>query len=442
MRNHICLLFALVFCSVSEAQNLIENPSFENYKKLPTGTSQWNLMENWTNPQHGTGMKNPGSPDFYHLDSKGGNSQLPSPAWVDGEGIEVYPKEGSAVAGIIGCSNSDLHEYITIALNRKVAIGERIKISFYYTNGAKRSVGTKITKLGTYFSVAYPNSSQNRMNVIPQTEMKATFSKDWALYEGEFVATEEYQYMTIGGFRGPEDESFQVGTDNGMFGDWAYYFIDGVTVEKTGTETFLPEEKKAGIKFIFKSEDDQTLIKVKGEFIINDNQIKQKFEDSVFIVKEKTPTKITISASAPGYFSWTKTLEGERIPVENSNRIIHLKPITKGSTIVLENILFNAGSPVILPSSHDELNKLVTFLNENPQTEILISGHTDNRGNAEIDLELSKKRAVNVMNYLIQHGISGKRITAKGFGMTKPIADNNTEEGRAKNRRVEFSIVK
>ncbi len=439
MKNYLCLFFCFSLSTIhAQTENLIKNPGFELYKKLPEGTSQWDRMEYWENPQDK--MKNPGSPDFYHMDSKGQNSRLPSPAWIDG--IEIFPKEGKAVAGIIGCSNNNLHEYISIALARKIKVGEKIKISFYYTNGKGTAVGKRMTKLGTYFSVNQPSINVELMEVTPQTEMATPmFNNDWALYEGEFTATEEFQYMTIGGFHGPDNKNLQDGTENALFNDWAYYFIDGVEVKNIGSGDLPISEKTSdGLKFIFKSKDNLTLLRVKGEILINDDLHKDLFDDSVYVLSEKIPSKIKLTASASGYFTYTETLKGNTIPVANSIRIINLKPIKKGATIVLENILFDSGSPILLPSSHEELNALIKFLNENSTMEILISGHTDNRGNPEIDLELSKKRAINVMNYLIQNGISAKRITAKGYGMTKPIADNHTDEGRAKNRRVEFSV--
>lgn len=74
--------------------------------------------------------------------------------------------------------------------------------------------------------------------------------------------------------------------------------------------------------------------------------------------------------------------------------------------------------------------------------EIEVSGHTDNVGNKSYNQELSQKRAQSVVNYLTENGISKCRLIAKGYGMDKPVADNETEEGRAENRRVEFTILK
>jgi outer membrane protein OmpA-like peptidoglycan-associated protein len=87
------------------------------------------------------------------------------------------------------------------------------------------------------------------------------------------------------------------------------------------------------------------------------------------------------------------------------------------------------------------LNEFIEFLDENPKVKIAIHGHTDNVGDQASNLELSTNRAKAVMNYLILEGISSARLEFKGFGESKPIASNQTEEGRAKNRRTEFVIL-
>ena len=93
------------------------------------------------------------------------------------------------------------------------------------------------------------------------------------------------------------------------------------------------------------------------------------------------------------------------------------------------------------PSSTDELNKVVLLLTENPAIHIQISGFTDNVGKESDNLLLSLNRARSVTGYLTGKGIHPKRISFKGFGASKPIADNNTDQGKALNRRTELSIT-
>ena len=104
------------------------------------------------------------------------------------------------------------------------------------------------------------------------------------------------------------------------------------------------------------------------------------------------------------------------------------------------NVLFATGSATLLNVSKAELNKMVPLLQENPDVKMTIAGHTDNTGSATVNQKLSENRAGSVKKYLVSKGVAAERITAVGYGATKPVADNKTPAGRTKNRRVEFTI--
>ncbi len=123
-------------------------------------------------------------------------------------------------------------------------------------------------------------------------------------------------------------------------------------------------------------------------------------------------------------------------------RDLYLVPIVIGEKVRLNNIFFETGKWDLLPESFTELDKLVKILNDNQTMEIEINGHTDNVGNDESNLTLSQKRAASVVNYLLSKGIVSTRLDSSGFGETQPVATNDTDKGRALNRRVEFVIVK
>jgi outer membrane protein OmpA-like peptidoglycan-associated protein/tetratricopeptide (TPR) repeat protein len=108
--------------------------------------------------------------------------------------------------------------------------------------------------------------------------------------------------------------------------------------------------------------------------------------------------------------------------------------------IVLKNVFFNTNSADLLPNSRVELDNLVALLNENTTMNIQLNGHTDNVGDDNSNLILSEKRAQSVRDYLVSKGINTTRLRAKGFGENKPITTNDTEEGRAINRRTEFEV--
>lgn len=119
---------------------------------------------------------------------------------------------------------------------------------------------------------------------------------------------------------------------------------------------------------------------------------------------------------------------------------ILLDPIETGVSIRLNNIFFESGSYELMEKSVTELDKLHKFLKENPAISVEISGHTDNVGSDQANQKLSQQRAVAVVEYLTNKGISADRLTAKGYGEAQPIASNATEEGRQQNRRIEFKI--
>ncbi len=122
--------------------------------------------------------------------------------------------------------------------------------------------------------------------------------------------------------------------------------------------------------------------------------------------------------------------------------IIEEETVKVGETIQLRNVFFAFNKADLLPTSHDELNKVIDFMKKNASVEIEVSGHTDNKGADDYNMDLSQKRAESVKTYLTSNGIDGSRIASKGYGETKPIATNSTEYGREQNRRVEFTITK
>ena len=116
-------------------------------------------------------------------------------------------------------------------------------------------------------------------------------------------------------------------------------------------------------------------------------------------------------------------------------------PIEVGESYPINDINFATDSYMLNNQVMNILNEFIAFLKENKSIQLAIYGHTDNVGESEANLELSTKRAEAVKNYLILEGIDPARLQSKGFGESNPIADNSTEEGRAKNRRTEFVIL-
>jgi outer membrane protein OmpA-like peptidoglycan-associated protein len=114
---------------------------------------------------------------------------------------------------------------------------------------------------------------------------------------------------------------------------------------------------------------------------------------------------------------------------------------TVGETLTLREIYFQYDKTTLLQQSYNELQRLLRLLEANPKMRIEIGGHTDSKGSVEYNQRLSEGRAKAVADYLIEHGINAKRLEFKGYGKSRPIDDNDSEEGRARNRRVEIKVL-
>lgn len=121
---------------------------------------------------------------------------------------------------------------------------------------------------------------------------------------------------------------------------------------------------------------------------------------------------------------------------------IYLKPVKMGMTTVLKNIFFEVDDFELKEKSKTELNRVVNFLKLNPKLKIEITGHTDNTGSKEYNRMLSLNRAKAVYDYLVKSGIDCDRINVQGYGDSKPVAPNDSEVNKQKNRRIEFKILK
>jgi outer membrane protein OmpA-like peptidoglycan-associated protein len=128
-------------------------------------------------------------------------------------------------------------------------------------------------------------------------------------------------------------------------------------------------------------------------------------------------------------------------PMSKVVRNFYVTPIEVGQSVDIENIYFETGRAALKPESFRSLNALIEFLNEYPNVRVEIGGHTDNVGSAAVNLKISEERAVSVAEYVIAQGIPATRVVSKGYGFEKPKASNRTAEGRAQNRRVDFTIT-
>ena len=143
-----------------------------------------------------------------------------------------------------------------------------------------------------------------------------------------------------------------------------------------------------------------------------------------------------------GYLFYSENFPlAQKAPDSTYNIDIPLQPIEANAVIVLKNIFFETNRYNLKKESTSELDKIVLLLHENPTLKIQINGHTDNVGSSNDNMILSNYRAQAVVKYLVAKGIDQQRLTFKGYGATQPVADNSTEEGRARNRRTELKVI-
>ncbi len=148
------------------------------------------------------------------------------------------------------------------------------------------------------------------------------------------------------------------------------------------------------------------------------------------------------TASAEGYLNATDSVEVASEEVTPVVKNVFLTQIEVGLTVRLKNIYFDFDKTTLKSESFVELDRVVDFLNRNSSVSIEIAGHTDNKGSDTYNQNLSQGRSQSVVDYLISKGIDPARLEARGYGESKPVETNETEEGRAINRRVEFTVLK
>lgn len=173
--------------------------------------------------------------------------------------------------------------------------------------------------------------------------------------------------------------------------------------------------------------------------LVKDQKVMPNKGFSMYLNKGR---KYRITAEKTGYLPGNIHLDASGYMAEDTLiRNLFIPRIDIGSRITLDNIFFEFNKSNLTSTSRGELNQLVVFMQNHPGLIAEVAGHTDSIGDALYNQSLSRERALSVKKYMIQQGIKESRIKAKGFGEKRPVAENQTREGRQKNRRVEFIIL-
>jgi outer membrane protein OmpA-like peptidoglycan-associated protein len=204
-----------------------------------------------------------------------------------------------------------------------------------------------------------------------------------------------------------------------------------------GTIDHKPDEPLKDVKVtvtnsVTKKQSDAMVDTVTGKFRV----IATNKNDDDLLVKVEQP-----GGSFSSQLVSVKDSVGTKQPVMKVKNL-EVKPITVGQTYTLNNIYYKSGSADLDPRSQIVIEEFVDFLKKNPGVKVEIHGHTDDVGNDQDNMNLSKDRAYTVYELLISMGIDKSRVTAfRGFGETKPLVPNTSDANRAKNRRTEFLVV-
>jgi outer membrane protein OmpA-like peptidoglycan-associated protein len=198
--------------------------------------------------------------------------------------------------------------------------------------------------------------------------------------------------------------------------------VNDYTIE--GTRKNRAPELRASLMFVINKKKDQIVI-------IGDDTEDKPVRDTIRVVERDESERDTVTVNEVKESYTVKEIESDiREGIDVTNR-----------KITFHNIEFEFNKTALTNDSKLYLNEVIRFLKENKTIKVQINGHTDNIGSKLHNMALSEGRAKGVYDYLISTGINSERLTYKGYGDTKPIDDNATESGRAKNRRVEFQII-
>jgi outer membrane protein OmpA-like peptidoglycan-associated protein len=369
--------FFIFSCQIA-AQNLVPNPGFEQYKKIPvtfcyTAKEFSASVKDWTTPNEATA-------DYFHAKCKANVSTIKK----NFAGFQKA-EEGQAYVGIYCCmgQGSNYSEYIKTKLIKPLKAGQKYIVQFYVSLSEASEYA--VDRLGVLFR----KDNLVQKNLFPLNYNATAESPDSVFYDDKikwrqvrlsFTATGGEKYMIIGNFHASGDTHLKkvpVNKKKYYKENGCYYYLDDVC---------LAEENEDGNCFCPLAPIDSTPIPIVQQ-------------DSVSLIQA--------------------TLK---------------KPV------ILNFVFFDSNEAILKPESFPSLDTLAVFLNEEQKYFISIVGYTDNSGDEQKNQKLSEARAKAVADYLISKGISPFRVGSGGKGSADPVSDNSTPEGRAKNRRVEYTL--
>jgi outer membrane protein OmpA-like peptidoglycan-associated protein len=457
---HLSFLAVLAFssCSINaftQEHNLVLNPGFEKYENCPQDFIPENLthklVPGWSYPTRAT-------PDYFN---RCGGKNVGVPRNFAGES-EAHGGNGYTGA-ILSGTDEGYREYIQGSLSTPLVKGNLYCVKFYYKLASYSRFA--VDQMSLYFSEAEIKNDINvNLNYAPQITNKIGLFLDnideWEEFCTVYTATGNERFFIIGNFKNYDNTNYVV-TDKNVVNlrnkAYAYYYFDDVSISPlencVNCPCVLHDFESRVIETNYTGGLDPATGKVAK--IINDGRIRLGL----------------IGGTQPYSVNWNNRMTGTELRNLPAGRYIYvardkfnclssdtvlftepvvvkedfiegLKAIEEGSSIVLENIFFEFNKTDLLEASFAELDKVVQFMLEENIKQIEISGHTDSEGSDAYNKKLSEGRAASVVKYLASKGIAPERMVAVGYGESRPIDTNGTDAGRARNRRVEFTLIK
>lgn len=361
--------------------NLVYNGSFEDYRTCPRRVDAvgiLTLVEGWYQPTRG-------SADYFNVC---GSRECGVPQNKLGSQM---PYDGDGYCGIY-CSKNDYREYLQTRLRRRLHKGDSIRLT-YYVSLSEQSTGAVAT-LGGLF-----------------TERSVYDTVRSLFLDKEVVKLSDEVSQTIAHVYSPQ----VVNSVNVPLVDThGWQRISGTFVAEGGEQYVTLGNFELAERSGYTDPDSLTQLLPGAYYYIDDVTVE------------------CLNCTPP---------EADDLNVDSTYLTPGQPAFSVGSTFVLKDIYFEFDKSTILQQSYFELMKLITLLDTYPKMRIEISGHTDGKGSDSYNLRLSENRAKAVTDYLISKGVNEKRLRYKGYGKSMPIDTNDTEEGRANNRRVEFKVL-
>ena len=443
---------------LAQSENLVTNYSFEDFEKCPQDYTPQDrshkLIPGWGYPTIAT-------PDYFNRCSPGREDGVSVPNNFAGES---EPHTGDGYAGAILSGTDDgYREYLQGFLSAPLIKGRKYCITYYYKLASYSKFA--VDQLSVYFSdIEIKNSLMVNLPYQPQINNPVGLFLDnideWEEVCTVYTAVGGEKFFIIGNFKSYVNTNY-VATDKNMKNlrnkEYAYYFFDDFSVRPLDNCTdcgcvqhdfeaqVIDSNYTGGYNFLSGKIDNT----------INDGHIK------IGMAGGSPPYRVKWSDGRQGAELWNlpagtySYTAYDDFNCQSSGQIVFTKPeavidkfekglenIEEGESIVLQNIFFEFNKTDLLPESFVELDKVVDFMKQNDIDLIEISGHTDNTGSDSYNQKLSEGRAKSVVRYIAAKGIEISRMKAVGYGEAKPIDTNLNDEGQARNRRVEFTLLK